>query len=447
VNKYLVLVLLILLCNTAFSQFDEQSAFSYLENVFNKHDKNLRNYLDQEINGFLKTFPNGEKAADAQFLLAQVLEEKGEKHQAFVCYFKIVVLYPQTNVSLKAIDNTRYFLGKEDDYKESQAALLEFIDRTQHDSLLVDRYYKYLDLLVGLEQKRLTEWTQNSINDFVQRYPQDERIDKVILWKANAFLLDNKKNEAKVSFEQLSTIFPESHLLPEALYSQGELLTEKLGKHEDAITALSELVEEYPESSFVADAFFLLGQIKEKKTKDYQGAINEYGKLVEKYPDYFKVYDAYWAIAKIYKDRLKEFDAALNTLDEIVAKDSLNYEGINALEEKASIYRKKLKEPVLAAEAIANIAAMFPEYEKAPDRLLDAGDWCEKEAGEYELAIGYYKQIVENYPDHKKTRDAIKKIEKIEEKLGVQIGPEQYETEDKEGESAEEEKAESFFGP
>lgn len=445
--KRMIVAILFLLSRFVYSQFDEQAAYSHLENMFNKHDKNVNNFLVAEINTFLKTFPSGDKSAGAQFLLAQVLEEKGDKHEAFASYLKTVVLFPQTEVSLKAVDNTRYFLGKEDDYAETKGPILEYLNRPQNDSLLVDRYYKYLELLVGLEQKRLTEWTQSCINDFIQQNPNDERSDRIILWKAKVYLLDNKKNESEASFEQLTTMFPKSHLLPEAMFSQGELLTEKLGKHKESILALSELVEEYPDNEFVADAFFLLGQVKEKKTKDYQGAIDEYGRLIEKFPEYFKVYDAYWAIAKIYKDKLKEYEMAVNTLDEIVAKDSTNLEGASALEEKASVYHKKLKQPVLAAEAYAKIAELFPDYEKAPDRLMNAGDLCEKEAGEYELAIGYYKRIVEKYPDHKKTRDAIRKIERLEEKLGVQMEPEQQGPEENKTDQEKEAEQGSYFGP
>ena len=399
-----------------FAQYDAGKSFSYLQNVFDRHDKHLRDFMVNELQNYLATFADSSYAAEAQFLLGKVLDEKGDKYAAFASYLKTLVIYPGSKPYPECVDNVRYFLGKEKKVAEKKDKILHFLDSPDADSSKADRYFTYCKMLMDL-QKEFKDQVLEALHEFTRLFPNDPRNDQITAWMADTFLLNGDEHEADAIYQKIDLVYPSSGLLPYALYRRGELLSLKLGQHQTAIKVLGQVADRFPEFEYAPQALLLMGRIKEKKTKDYQGAINDYGQLVEKYPDDPNVYDALWAIAEIDKSKLKDYSAAINTLNEIIAKDSTNIRDIQALEEIAEINKKNLKDYGQAAETYARLANMFPEYEKAPDRLMDAASLCEKQLADYQKAMSYYQLVMEKFPSSKKAGDAARRIENLQEKL------------------------------
>ncbi|MCB0293671.1 MAG: hypothetical protein KDG51_00140, partial [Calditrichaeota bacterium] len=61
-----------------------------------------------------------------------------------------------------------------------------------------------------------------------------------------------------------------------------------------------------------------------------------------------------------------------------------------------------------------DIAERYPAYEKAPERLYDAGALCERELDARQLAMHYYEMVLIKFPGHDRAKDAAKRIEKFE---------------------------------
>ena len=410
-------ILISLWAASLFAQNDADKNYSYLQTVFNRHDKHLRDFMVAELQNYLATFADSSHAADAQFLLGKVLDEKGKKYAAFASYLKAVIIYPGSKPYPECVDNVRYFLGKEKKVGDKKNEILRFLDSPAADSSKVDRYFTYCKMLTEFSKKEFRDQVLDALHEFSRLFPNDPRNDQITAWMADTFFLNGDKYEADATYQKLDIVFPASGLLPYALYRRGELLSRKLGQHQTAVQVLGQVADRYPESEYAPQSLLLMGQIKEKKTKDYQGAKDDYGKLVENYPDDPSVYNALWAIAGINKNKLKDYSAAINTLDEIVAKDSTNIRDIQALEEIAGINKKYLKDYGKAAETLVRLVDMFPEYEKAPDRLMDAASLYEKQLGDYQKALGYYQLVVDKFSSSKKAGDAAKRIEKLQEKV------------------------------
>jgi len=400
-----------------FAQNDADSNFTYLQTVFARHDKHLRDFMVTELQNYLETFPDSSHAADAQFLLGKVLDEKGDKYAAFASYLKTLVIYPGSKPAPECADNVRYFLGKEKKVGDKKEEILRFLDSAHADSSKANRYFTYCKMLKDFSKKEFRDQVLDALHEFTRLFPNDPRNDQITAWMADTFFFNGDKYEADATYQKLDIVFPSSGLLPYALYQRGKLLSQKLGRHQTAIQVLGQVADHYPESEYAPQSFLLMGQIKEKKTKDYQGAKDEYGKLVEKYPDDPRVFEALRVIAEIDRAKLKDYKAAISTLNEIVARDSTNIRDIEALEEIANIYKKNLQNYNQAAETFARLVDMFPEYEKAPDRLMDAASLCEKQLADYQKAIGYYQLVVDKFPSSKKAGDAAKRIEKLQEKV------------------------------
>lgn len=411
-----IIILSFLSTTLLLAQDDAQKNYTYLQSVFNRHDKHLRDFMVEELQTYLSAFPDSAFAADAQFLLGKVFEEKGDKYAAFASYLKTLVLYPGSKPYPECADNVRYFLGKEKNLVEKKDEILRYLDSSGADSSHADRFFTYCKLLTNLQRKKLKAWVVKSLREFSQRFPNDPRNDQITAWLADTFLLSGDKYQADATYQKLDLVFPSSGLLAYALFRRGELLSQKLGQHQTAIQVLGQVVDRFPESEYAPQSFLLMGRIKEKKTKNYQGAKDEYGKLVKNYPDDPRVFAALRAIAEIDRAKLKDYEAAISALNEIVARDSTNIGDIEALEEIADIYKKNLQDYGRAAEAFARLAAMFPEYEKAPDRLMDAASLYEKQLADYQKAMDYYQLVVEKFPSSKKAEAAAKRIAKLQEK-------------------------------
>ncbi len=400
-----------------FAQNNADKNFSYLQSVFDRHDKHLRDFMVNELQTYLEAFPNSQHAADAQFMLGKVLDEKGDKYDAFASYLKTVMIFPDSKRYPECTDNIRYFLGKEKQFSEKKDEILRYFNSPGVDSSQVGRYFTYCKMLLDLQQKNLKNWIIETLREFTMRFPNDPRNDQITVWMADTFLLDGDEYQADAIYQKIEVVFPSSELLPQALVQRGKILSEKLGKQQAAIEILTQVTDRFPQSKVAPEALLLMGEIRENKTKDYKGAINDYGKLVEKYPDDPQAYDALWAIAEISKSKLKDYEAAINTLNALITKDSTNIRDIEALQEIAKIYEKNLKDYSKAAETFARLADMFPEYEKAPDRLMDAGSLCEKQMEDYEKAMNYYQLVIDKFPSSKKADEAAKRIEKLREKV------------------------------
>lgn len=418
-------LMLILMCSMALALggYEEDQVFQYLQKEAARKDKDLRDFLIGETRTFLRAYPDGNHSADGWLLLGDLYQEKGMGNEAFAAYLRTAVLFPQTEAYFKAVDHVRHFLINEKNYKEKKEPILEYLDRPTVDSLRSDRFFNYLELLVGLEQKELRDAVLADLDEYVATFPLDERCQQVILWKGLTLTLNDKKNEANAAFDQFSALYPDSPLMPQSLFLRGDLLTRKMGKHEEAAEVLSQLLQEYPQSLYDKKALLLLGEIKSRRLKDHTGAINIYGRFVEKYPDDPQAYAALWAMAEIYRDKLKDYPSAISTLDKIFEKDTVSVEAIAALEKKAEIYRKDLNQPISAATALARLVELFPNYDKAPDRLMEAGELCEKDNSDPYMALEYYRQLVRQYPEHKKGRDAARKIEKLKERFDFDEQP------------------------
>lgn len=80
----------------------------------------------------------------------------------------------------------------------------------------------------------------------------------------------------------------------------------------------------------------------------------------------------------------------------------MDVRAIAAFEEIADIYKGKLRDNETAAQTYVKLVDYFPEYDKAPDRLMDAARLYDEKVGDLGNAFVVYERIEKNYPNHKK---------------------------------------------
>ncbi len=393
-----------------------EQLFSYLQAIYNRHDKDLHDYLLTELNQYVLQFPDSGKTAEAQYLIARVYQEKGEKQKAAAAFLKTIYLYPGTSWRQEAAKEARQMISTEGVFKEKRAKWLALLDSTAPGQSAADRYFQYLNLALALESAESYAILLNDAKSFLVQFAEDARQDSILRTIAELYAKKGDKHEAEVSYWRLEYCCAESPLLPAARYSRGVLLSKELGNQKMAIQVLGELAVKNPQSEYATLAIFKMGEIKKEKMKDYGGAIADYRKFVETSSDSAKAVDALWAIAEINTDNTKDYGSAIAAYNEIVEKHKSDKRAVAAFEKIGDVFKDKLADYNKAAEQYVKIIEAFPYYEKAPDLILKAGSLCEDKLKDYARAQQYYRLVIDKFPQHKSANEARKRFEKAREK-------------------------------
>lgn len=413
----LILVGILIAASTATAQYEAEKLFAFLQDTYNRHDKNLYDFLIRELDQYAQIFPDEKNAAEAHYLCASIYEAKGEKHEALASFLKAMFRYPNSTRHEACANAARKIISSDKAYAPKKEALLARIDAEFGGATAADRYYDYLRFLVEMDVSNLYAWLLEEANKFISQFPSDTRMDMILRWSAEVLAKKGDHRQAAASYLKLDYAYPESPLLPNARYNRAVILYKELGENERAVEVFTQVVTAYPDSDCAGSSLFMLGEVKQKKLKDFKGAIADYRKLVDTYPKNTKVVDALFAIAEINTDKLAAPSDAIAVYDEIVAKHASDERGIKALEKAGDLYRNKMADFGKAAEYYAKVAELYPTYEKAPDMLLKAGALCEDKLKDYKKAAFYYEIIVDKFPEHRMTAEAKSRLARAQERL------------------------------
>ena len=414
-RKYLFL-LIFLFSASVFAQYDSEKVFAFLEDTYNKHDKNLSKVLISDLEQYLAMFPKSPHAPRVQQMLGSVFSENRKEDEAIASYIKMLCLYPEMSNVAGSSDELRQLIAKNKSYAEKNDWLFGILDGIASDRSLADASYQYLSILIDLDENGLRDWTLDACRDYIEHFPGDSRDERVLRWMGEAYISKKDYREAELMYTKYSFLYPNNANLPTILVKQSQINYENLRQKEKSQLILQKMITDYPSSDAIPDALFLRGQIFTDLT-NHKEAIADYRRLVDNYPDHPKVVEALERIADINEKDFKDYRATIDVLNEIVEKTKDEPKGINALEHIANLHERQLNDYAAAAATYASIADKYPNYEKAPDRLLDAGEICERKLDDYQNAISYYQLVLDKFPTHKKAEDARKKIEKAREKL------------------------------
>jgi TolA-binding protein len=129
-----------------------------------------------------------------------------------------------------------------------------------------------------------------------------KRTDESVMNKAiEAHKLDSF-DEAISSYQEVVTDFPESPLVPEALYALGNIYHDKKKDLKKSIEMFRKLVNSYPQHPTSSNAAFLIGFIYNNELKNYDSARVAYEGFIRMYPDNHLVKDAKFELETLGKD-------------------------------------------------------------------------------------------------------------------------------------------------
>ena len=240
-----IFIIFLLICATFLkptnlaAQYEEEKAFTFLKEMFDRHDKKLQDFLITELNHFINTFPEKNHTEDARYMLSKIYEEKGDNHKALASFLKMIYLYPNSAKKTEWADLIRNIVANEKKYENKKSEILSVIEQQMTDNTLTDRYFDYLILLMTLDQPKMYDWFLSSCREFILLFPEDKRNDQVTLWIAEFYSKKKKNVQAEASYLKFNLLYSESPLVPQAIFKRGALLYEKLKKSDLAIEELN----------------------------------------------------------------------------------------------------------------------------------------------------------------------------------------------------------------
>lgn len=393
--------------------------YSYLTSLAKMKDKELFDDIIYELNNFTKLYWSGRHTEDTQLLLANLYLNKKMRYETIASYIKFIYLYPSSSKG----DNVRASLvslisGKID--KKIQAKrdqLTRIAALPLQEKLYQAKYFDYIQALYNLELSKLNLWTLNEAKYFNSILPEDERQSQVALWAANLNLRLNNKKESATFASKVAVSYPNSPLVPDALYLQATIQTDKLGKHSEAVDNFLAVVDKYPTHFIAPMSLFSAARTQSGKNKKHQDAIQTLQRFIDEYPDDENVVEAIFYAAKILKDKIKDPSKARSYYHLVTSKYPTNPRGAEALEKAGNVAESKLKDLNAAIKDYLAVSEKYPRNDRAIKLLLKAAGLQEKKQKNLSAAVTTLQKVVNNYSSYKDIKKIKKQISKLKEKI------------------------------
>jgi len=393
--------------------------YSFLTSLVKMKDKELFDDIIYELNNFTKMYWSGKHAEDIQLLLADLYQNKKRQHETIASYIKFIYLYPSSSKG----DNARASLvslisGKID--KKIQAKrdqLTRIAALPLQEKSYPAKYFDYIQTLYNLELSKLDLWTLNEVNYFNSILPDDERQPQVALWAANLHKRLNNKKESATMASKVAVNYPTSPLVPDALYLQATIQTDKLGKHTEAVTNFLAVVDNYPTHSIAPKSLFSAARTQSEKNKKHTESVQIIQRFINEYPDDENVIEAIFYAAKVLRDKINDPSNARSYYHLVINKYPTNPRGAEALEAAGNVAENKLKDLNAAIKDYSAVSEKYPRDDRAIKLLLKSAELQEKKQQDLSASITTLQKIVNNYSSYKDIKKIKKRISKLKEKI------------------------------
>ena len=319
-----------------------------------------------ELNLFVRRFPDATQAPEALATLASLRAAKGEWPSALVTLLRAIHEYPESKGALRAKSSYLELVDKKASRRQRQPL---------NDLVAVADSGGKADRLAALWQQAAVKAPDafygplaEEIRSFEVRFPNHADGDKLQAALARVHSANVKPAAAALAWRKLLTLYPGSALRAVALKSLGDLYYEALRDPKKAIDAYQDLIANYPQASEVLAAYENSARLFEEKLKQYDLAVEMDDKIAKGFPKTAGSLKALKAIARLQRERLAKPDAAVKTLQRLSAMHA-GQEGVDALLLAAEIARKDLKDYKLEATLRQQVAADYPSSKEAAEAL------------------------------------------------------------------------------
>lgn len=398
----------------SFAALDEPAYHGHLVAVYERHEKDLRDYLIAETEQYRRVFPDGSRLTDVLYIQGKTHDENRDRHQALAAFVGALYLGSGGEYRAACADEARRIARAEKPWKDAPDTLLTLIDRNVTGSI-PDRHHAYVEALVSMKSDRLYERTLGECRSFIARYPGDDRVPVVQRWVGDVYLRKGDYDAAAVAYDAVEALFPGARELPHLWYNKGILLAAELDRPKDAVTLFTRVLDEHGDSGYARRALRARGDVRIRDLDAFDEGIADLWLAVERYPDHADTRGVLADIAA-HEEKAKRYGKAVEAY--LIVPDRFPDpadDAVAAMLKAAELSRKRLDDDERAARIHLDVATRYPDHKQATPSLFEAADAYEG-LGRHADAIAALQRIVETRGQTAPGRDAAKKIEKLQAK-------------------------------
>ncbi len=397
------------------AQLTEQNYYNYLHESYSRQDDNVYDYLIEEFQIFLLTFPDSPNSDEVLFMLASLYDASNDNEEAFCIFIKLKFLYPNStrvNDAVTAVNDIVHNKA-ERTFEDYKTKIDEKVTNTPQSPDKLTALYEYLRFLYELNIDDVNQFLRTEIKNYLHTYSENAKnSDQLFLWIADLYEKDSDWDEAIYSYTKLSYLYPNSPLMPDVIFKRSYVLYKEKRAYQQARDSFIRVITDYPESESAAEAQFYLAELYQEELENPQEAITNYQVLVEAYPKNWHAVEALKRVAEIYYSQEKYQDA-INSYYQIYELYPENPYTPDALIEISDLYKGKLKNFEKTIEILKLFAAQYPEHADAAERLFEAGEIYEDDLERKQAAIDTYHEVKNKFPTSKYAERAQDHIDDI----------------------------------
>ena len=235
----------------------------------------------------------GQTAADSatrQLNLATRLQSEELFVPAITAWDKFLHDFPNDGRGAKASYNRGLCLFQAKQFDKAQEALRKVIEKYPRGEQL-DAAYFYL----GMTQYNLGRGAKSAICDtavqtfdtLAEKFPQSKMLPDALFFRSECLYLRGKKAEAAESYGKMAAKYASDHLAPQALYMAGFAALET-GDYAAALRYAQGFLDAHPKDDLAADVMHVAAE-SQLLLGRYSDSERTYGQLLQKYPNHVNV--------------------------------------------------------------------------------------------------------------------------------------------------------------
>ncbi|MCX5786717.1 MAG: tetratricopeptide repeat protein [Elusimicrobia bacterium] len=382
--------------------------WKFLKTYGEDKDEDVAAAILVQLTDWLKLYPDSEYADEARLLKARLHLKLGDYKSAIVDLLKHTQEYPDSKFNADVRKLLNETIEKKIDKKTKP--VLNEIATAPETGDKAERIALFLEKLADGAGEVFYVPAAAEFREFFSRFPLYAGRDGVQLVLGN---LHSKKEEylsARLAYERLIQVYPDSRFLLRAKSSLGGVLANNIKDYNAAIKVYQDIAANFPGTDEAWMAYRQLARLSEHQ-KQYPLAVDVYEKMITLYPDKTEVYTAFNSEARILRDEMSKPKEAVDVLGRLADKFK-GGKAIDALYLAAEIARKDMKDLDTEIQMYDRIAADYPDNAQAPKAILTAGQAFEKNKN-FDKAREYYTKITEKYPEDPLAKKAQKYFDSI----------------------------------
>ncbi len=353
----------------------------------NRHTK-----AQKLLEGFLKQYPDSNKASEASFYYGVVrLRRDQEDAEALL---KFLDEYPESDYSARAHYEVAWNARRRGNVKKAR----------KHYEILTEEYSeadlfeKSLLELADLEYEQENYDTALGYLDRLQaRSPPAELKEKMLYRRGWCFLGRQQKDQAVSLFERFLNRYPESEYVPVVAYQVGEIYFERQ-QYEKARSRFATTVNfeaHEPEKEIRAKGLIKLGQAY-AMLGEWQEARQRFSEYLDNYQDQKHIERARFWLGRSYQ-QLESFEKALSEFRTVLKKSPGNELAVRAQFQIGECWFS-LGEYDEAVSSFVQLLTQYDSPEWRSKAMLEMGIALDNQ-GKREQSNQQLKELIETYPN------------------------------------------------